>query len=271
MSDVFTPDPALGGWTSVTLPDDGEAKNVASVRVSLEALANKGSRYIDAFAGGTYAPASAIVIGGAGLDVQGPFDAANGADIAGGMNVTGTANFFDTVNFFGAFNTSGLTTLGGHTDVADGQTFEFLGVSTLLGGGGAALTWTGPATLAGTNTLSGPTSVTGNFTLTQPVATTGRGHVRSRRITGVNANHTYSIVNADVITIEVGGISGPVTYALDVADAVDGDVIEFLNMDPTFIATVNGLGLRTTSGQFYQARFIFNGTSWLLLSTSITA
>ncbi len=280
MGSPYTPNPAAGTWTSVTFPDDGDNKDVASVRVGLEALANKGSRYIDGFGGGDYSPSSAIIIRAAGLDVQGPFNAAAGAAVAGGMNVTGTVNLFDAVHFFGA------TDFAGFNAVESGATFSFLAGSSFMTAAGVTEIHANDVGFGGTSTFSGPwlstgtSEIRGALTLTAAasvsnsaiITNAGAGRLRLRRVSGLDSNHTYAIADADVVMVRSGGISADRTYPLGITGASSGDVIRCVNLDPTFKITFNGVAIRSVTGEMYEVSFIFNSAvgAWESLSSSVT-
>ncbi len=269
MATPYTPDPTAGTWTSVTLPDDGDLKNAASVDLAFQALADKGSRYIDGYSGATYTPSSTIVIDGSfGMNIASL--AANVATINSLTETGGGASFLGPMTCFGTVDISGVTNFTNTVNYGPSTGTNWPATSIITGASGALLAWSGTVDFDGPIQLVGDVALSGDTTNTGVITNSGAGRLRLRLVDGLNANHTYTIDDADVIMVVNGSLSANRTYVLSVTGAVTGDVIRFVNEDPTFKITANGVDHRSTTGEIYETTWIFRGAAWESLSSSVT-
>jgi len=221
--------------------------------------------------GGSYAPATPIVVGGAGMTL---FLVGPNYQIGGSFNVTSGALL--TVNFGCNFTTGGANTfastsvtdfiagsqlgLAGHVIVSSGGDVAISSGATVQCDVGAILNVDGTLTVSSAATVS--FACTSTFTgiiattvscsagisaaalnvsgassldtvaLTGPLTPTGTfGQILSRTVFGTDTNMAVSKSTAEIVFIRSAVLTAPRTYTLDTTGALVGSVITFINHD----------------------------------------
>lgn len=225
---------------------------------------------IDGNAGGTYAPSSAIVIGGSGLQVTGSCQV-SGPLVASGVvtlgdsaldaiAISGTAVFAPAVTFQNGFTVSaggfavtaglatfgagitvsaGLTTLGAGLLVSSGGLTVTAGGLTVDAGGGTitgGLTLIGGTFSAGSGSFSSTATFNGDVAVNNPLTLGGDGRVRMRTVTTptlTDANATITPVTADAYYMPTGTLSTNRQWTIDDTGCANGDWIIVVNHDAT--------------------------------------
>jgi len=218
MSSPYTPIPAAGTWATATFPTDGDNKNVASIRVGLEALADKLFRMLDR-AGG-HITGSVFFDNGSVLELD-----------------DGTALVLTPVGTFASyrlFQARGGLTIDTAGTLDCQRPASFTG-STLQGGGTTSVTFQKDVTFSSGTDLfecAGPVRFdstlvqVGDATFFGLIKSSGTGHIRQRTAFGVtlDADHpTATIADADRWLIT--GLGANRTYTFKNTGAALGDVI----------------------------------------------
>lgn len=193
---------------------------------------------VDGAGGGTYAPSSAITIGGSGLIMSGGFTSLGVAQFLGssltitaptfiaGATEFATTVLFDTTTTLAAaatfevantatlhFTSGGLLrgTMNWATLVINGSAqvdggLEFASGAILQVDSGATQTVSGTLVVSGTQTMSGTMALTGKIVLSSS------GGLVYRETTGATTNTTYHINDGDVIRADPS--AGNIVYRL---------------------------------------------------------
>jgi hypothetical protein len=253
----------MGSWANLSVMEAHEAAAFDLAQFSA----------IDGDAGGTWAPASLIILGGsAGLRMDSPFLATGHFQVdsignfssnvvvthtihAGGtidsdadITATGNVSALGSGQIGGTFNADGAATFGStghfHGNLDTDGTLHAGGNATLAG----TLTTTGGAVFSSTVGINGNVStaadvgVGGELTVADVSEFTGRatfnGGVVNRVVLGTNGNNTYSVAIADEVIVGQTGISSDVIYTLSSTGAVNGSRIRFTNLDGSWNVTV---------------------------------
>ena len=260
----------------------------------LEKFDDQLSNAIDGRHGGTYAPDSALIIGGAGLEaaaftVTGDafFDHINVNDnfivsAAGNIDVDGTANFDGTAAFnaLATFN-NGIHCVTGNVDFdhdlnVDGNT-TFVGT---LGVTGAASF--GDINVAGTATLAQMESTIaifgGDTTVNGKLVYGTNGRAQYRYVNATNSDATYNVNDYDVVRMPASvTLSANRTWTLGTTGATAGMRMLLTRMSSSdagahTVAVVDGassvtlVNLRPAAGFYGFAEVIFDGTNWSVIS-----
>jgi len=252
--------------------------------------------------GGTWAPSSIITIGGAGLNVTGPFQ------VHGSFHVYVGALFDSTVNAasFEASTditadrdliagrhvvASGNATIGGNItaggditatgDVsATGNLHGVVGISTpgfLVVGGAASVA--GAATITGQVTAGGFVT-TGASSFAADVTLSGSGSIVERIVTATDADATFSVSSVDTVFIPHTFGSTPRTFTIDHMGAVAGKtmmvVMETGMSSTTEIDLLDSVGgrilpgnrIRNSAGNYTSVMIKFINSQWRLVAQS---
>ncbi len=201
-----------------------------------------------------------------------------GANVAfgAGANVAwaaGSQETFDAGSLLSSHGTVSIT--GGSAAVIINAPVDFYpstvahfqsGSATTFDSGSALTAAPGSTTvIAGALTI-GPTSLTG------VVSPGADGRVLKRRIGGVNADVTYSVLDGDIVQIPT--LTGNHIYTISSFAAVDGDRMTFTMAADSVTLSANGITLQRTdtsdigpsiskqAGGFVAMTIIFNGMRW---------
>jgi hypothetical protein len=210
--------------------------------------------------GGTYAPSSPVIVGGAGMTIT-----LVGINNAESLFVSGTFDVAVGTNAYFRGLTSFRT--GSSTSVRDGATWTFNADSTTTFAAGSFLNVEGTVTFTGSfnadfigvgsvqiadSLYTAPDSVTnlnghlsvvqsaafhddlrleGTTTAVGAIVLSGAGTIIERVVIGSNSDSTYSVSSADLVYVPEGGVSAPRTYYLDEVGATNGKKIRFHRED----------------------------------------
>lgn len=210
--------------------------------------------------GGTWAPSSAIVIGGSGLTVVGAFVAdgsflvTSGGTIQNGLTTTGTLNCQNNLTV------GGNATFAGNVDVTGSLNAGELvstGNATIVGnldinGGisaGDSITTTESVVANGNVTAAFGTGTFQNLVVSDSVsgslyATTwisAGGGMSSGGVLGANTNTSYGPLNYHDVYITSGGLTADRTYEVPAvgAGAENGNEMVFTSDNTTYIVDIN--------------------------------
>jgi len=260
--------------------------------VEYDDLDGKTFAAVNGDAGGTWAPAAAIIIGGSGVEFTGNVNFSGAAALQGDADLNGDFQVndgggdllvFSDVTFGdnpgstitignGANLTSINVTAASQIRLANGATITTDGVGGTLTMGVGSTT-----TLTSTLILNGPTQTLGTV-----LTSSGEGRLSKRvvldadiggGVPGHDANNIYStgagggaVGVGDVILIENGQLSVGHAYTLAVAGASKGDIIEFANNDVNWPVSIDAtVSLQYAAGFHTSARFVFNGANWRII------
>lgn len=260
------------------------------------------SRAVDGFAGGTYAPSAAIILGGSGLQMTGAF-VANGA-----FTVNSNALFTENVTVSETLAVNSFIDLNGGLDVSGDASFH--GNVALGDTGGDNITVNGQLACLASVTVSGTLSVNGAVTLgdaagdniivagtlfanapaffnadvtlgtdagdiltvNSSVAFNSAVELRDPTTLIGNGHIVYRVVaGADANTtygindadvIHASGLGADRVYTLSTTGATTGARITFVNETVTFQVTCGGTPLRTSTGFARSVTFVFLGGAW---------
>jgi hypothetical protein len=228
--------------------------------------------FIDGTDGGTYTPASAIVVNGFGIETVyleaaelvatlGTIDtlAASEVEIGGGLEVQGACDFQHvaafslTVTDF-ILGLAGLSIVGNASVGADLTVVDDAIIGDDLDVGGTA---TIDTLLVETNlTVQGPA------TFADPVTLTNDAHIRHRVVIGPDAPSEYGVDDADII--HIASSTAPRAYTLNTDGASNGSIITFFTSASNDI-TINGAYVINASGDWRGVRLVHISGSWALL------
>jgi hypothetical protein len=263
---------SLGAWAAGTIVTQGEFWSIdESIYKS-----------INGDDGGTWAPAAAVEIGGAGItmagtnhEVTGTLSIESGAEltfdggsltgvVAGNPQATGTWTFQTQITMAGTLQSGGGTISG---TWAGGPTWS--GNHTFSG----TVTFSGDPVFSGDPDFPGDPDFTGTpsfagFDLTAPVSTSGTGRVRQRYFeNATDGNRSLSLTSGDHLHNPNGVFS--LNRAWTIGNGVAaGDVITITNADTSYNLTITATGwagpvLRTASGYCFSAELIWSGSAWV--------
>ena len=215
--------------------------------IELQDLDRKSVKAPNFAEGGTYAPSSAVIVGGSGMNLKlvgvntmpypGEFNIAGTLRVSGFSEFSGENSFTGENSFFGAGK--GFWYTGTVETFFDGSTLQFGGAFAGSAGGsmnlGAGFNFdcSGVANFAGTLrslgtfALSGTTNIGGVPNVTADLTLTGAGTIVERVVTGPNADATFSVSTTDIVYIKPGTFTASRTYFLDEIGAVNGKKITF--------------------------------------------
>lgn len=259
MSSLYTPNSANGNWSTVTLPTDGDNKNVASVRVPFEAIADKVVRMLDKTNGGTIngslVTSSSVAIGGTSTFL---------IDAGVQEEHSNTPNFIN----------GALFSIGGTFTCQRPASFT---QTVTCSNGVNALNCTGPVTVSGTGA-----SFYSNGTLGSEFATDcqfdakikrfGAGHDVFRMILASDVDHTYTINDWDLVRWNVLAANRNLTFlntgaqlgcVIEISLKFDAGANNLLvkRHDGTTILTMRGDGV---SGSIIYGKLWHDGTDWVV-------
>ncbi len=240
---------ALGAWLLATTIEPSE----------LEQLDTNLFKALNADDGGTWAPTNPIIIGGAGMQLQGApwglykangdpcfvFDPAvprinvgSGTQIRWDPNTSLFMAVATTAEFFGTATFNGATTIGaGGTLLVQGLS-TFTGLATFADAYVAGDVQIGASSATGllilsTTTFSGPVSFNQPTTVNDPITLGGDGRVRKRVVVGADADTTYGCQNYDLVRIAATSLSANRTYVVSDGNA-SGDCIRFATWETNY-------------------------------------
>lgn len=217
----------------------------------MEEIDTRLSNALDGDQGGVYAPATALIIGGAGLrltagliiDAGGLLINADGAQIRGDVLLLNGFRSHGAAQFDSTIAAQGLATFTG------GATFN----SGVLFGAGQLAEFSGSAIFQGTvlfesttvATFQGAASFSNGFSSAGVIAFSGTGRIRDRESFAPNSNATVLPGGIYVISGAAGAITTSNVYTIDTSTAQIGDRVEFRNFS-THTHTVGGIAIPPT-------------------------
>ncbi len=251
--------------------------------------------------GGTWNPASQIILGGSGLKVAAPFwstgnfrvdtnaDLRGGATVTGGnlaasLNITaqGTIHADGTIDSNANINATGNMTAGGSAQFGGGLDVTGNGnVDGTLHAGGAT-TLGSTLAVTGNAGFSAALGVTGNLNAAADVNVGGAlsvadlatfqervdfgGGITTRSVIGPNSNNTYTVATVDEVIVEQTTLSADRVYTLVSTGAVAGSRIRFTSLNATWNVTVAWPGgtqiITHQVGEVMTLELVFIGGTW---------
>jgi hypothetical protein len=215
---------------------------------------------VDGLGGGLYAPVAFVEFGGAGLKASGPFVSTGTAGFTGAVQFLGSAVCTTSFGF-----TGGLLSGDAFSDIRWDGFATFRTGAALIGDAGSSMAWAGTAAFAGTPafnngasfaagafgfangfTVSGgtvnlntTTNIGGFFNCTAEAVFNGSKTIRLRDINGVNADHTYSYSDGDIVDIPTQTASH--TYRVTNTGVSRGNMMLFTMGSDATSANGNGI------------------------------
>jgi hypothetical protein len=236
-------------------------------------------------AGGTWAPAAQIVLGGSGLSVTGPsaFSNITAATLNGTLTVTSgngiTLNSGATLTL----SSGSTSTMAGSASLTLSNTasIAFTGTSLLSVGSTAVMSITGAVTFAGagvtydsstTINYSGATA-SGKLTRTGQTILSGQAAIGWRSVTIVDTNQTLDAAAYDVVFVPAAIAGSSKTVLMSVPTNSAHAIVRFTRQSASgsfsvLIANHDGVllaSLPNTASPW--AEFYFDGTDWVLVRT----
>lgn len=244
MGTVYTPDPTNNPAT-ITLPTAGDPVASSVADQAWKDIADKDARKVDAVGGGTYAPASSIIVGGAGIET------------IGGSGLRCDDSFLSTC-------ADDLFRVDHRAHFRGGALFDNSGLFTCQVGGsftagldvGGGLHSTAGTILDLTTTLSGSTSL---LSYGGRIRSTGVGRIETRTYFGISTDADQDItMSMGVQHIQAVLATTDRTYTMKNAGCVGDETISIFNESAAshqlIIKQDNGsttiVSLSTTSGDY---------------------
>lgn len=230
--------------------------------------------------GGTYSPTDPIIVGGAGFQIEGPFDVDYLARFYQNVQVSGLLQVFGGVNASGGFSLNGtdvnlsasnqlglygnvvIAGFGGSLTVQTASTFQenvtFAGRVSITGansGNTAALSVSQSVSIGGTISVTGTAELKGQFSLGSgfgvgvlniPLTCANYGRVCERGTFGASTVASYNPRTVQWVVVAQGSLTEAVRYQIDDTGCVNGDHLHVTNHSEYAVGIQNPGGIFIT-------------------------